>query len=476
MTVDRSPGISLEAMSETMDRIYRTIRDQVPEAEIIYHNYGQQEGAWAIFGSSSSSQGEVMIRLKPLRQRSRSMREIQDDLRERFKDIPDTDVKFADRGEQMMGGQGDIVIEIYGHDLKVSEALAEDVVRILKPVKGVSETRISVKKAAPEMQVRLDRHRISDLGLSTAAVGTAISTSVLGTVATRYREGGDEYDVRVRLDEESRRSQRDVENLLVMTPAGRQVPLRSLADVVVDRSPVRIERKAQERIVTVSVDVAGRNLSSTAGDVKKALKTVAVPNDYRIDISGTAAEQAESFMYLGLAFLVAMVLCYMVMASQFESFLDPFVIMFTIPLALIGVVLGLIVTWTPLSVMVLIGIVMLVGIVVNNGIVLVDYTNQLHDGGMPLFEAIQKAGLTRMRPVLMTALTTILGMLPLALGIGESGETWAPMARAVMGGLTVATALTLVVVPVIYAIMEMKRDRYREKREAKRKAELKRKR
>jgi HAE1 family hydrophobic/amphiphilic exporter-1 len=168
-----------------------------------------------------------------------------------------------------------------------------------------------------------------------------------------------------------------------------------------------------------------------------------------------------------------MVLCYMVMASQFESYLDPFVIMFTIPMAIIGVALGLLVTWTPLSVMVLIGVVMLVGIVVNNGIVLVDYTNKLHDSGMPLFEAIQKAGVTRMRPVLMTALTTILGMLPLALGIGESGETWAPMARTVMGGLTVATALTLVVVPVIYAILEMKRDKFRAKREVKRKAELK---
>jgi HAE1 family hydrophobic/amphiphilic exporter-1 len=254
---------------------------------------------------------------------------------------------------------------------------------------------------------------------------------------------------------------------------GRQVPLRSVADVVVDRAPVRIDRKAQERLVTVTVDVADRDLSSTSSDVKKALKTVPLPNDFRLDISGTAAEQMKSFMYLGLAFLVAMVLCYMVMASQFESYLDPFVIMFTIPMGIIGVALGLLVTWTPISVMVLIGVVMLVGIVVNNGIVLVDYTNQLHNEGMPLFEAIEKAGVTRMRPVLMTALTTILGMLPLALGIGESGETWAPMARAVMGGLTVATALTLVLVPVIYAMLEMKRDKYRDKREAKRLAELK---
>jgi hydrophobic/amphiphilic exporter-1 (mainly G- bacteria), HAE1 family len=474
MTMDRSPGISLESMAETMDFIYKTIRDNVPEAEIIYHNFGQQEGAFAIFSSSGSNQGEVMIKLKPLSKRKRSMKQIQDDLRERFKNLPDVDIQYADRGEQMMGSQGDIVIEIYGQDLKTSEVLADQVVEDIKGIKGVADTKISIKKAASEMRIQLDRQRIADLGLSTAMVGQAISTSVLGTVGTRYRDGGDEYDVRVRLDEESRQSQRDIENLLIMTPAGRQVPLRSVADVVVDRAPRRIDRKAQERLVTISVDVSGRNLSSTASDVKKVLKTVPVPNDYRIEISGTAAEQAKSFMYLGLAFVVAMILCYMVMASQFESYLDPFVIMFTIPMGIIGVALALLVTWTPLSVMVLIGVVMLVGIVVNNGIVLVDYTNQLHNSGMPLFEAIEKAGVTRMRPVLMTALTTILGMLPLALGIGESGETWAPMARSVMGGLTVATALTLVVVPVIYAIIEMRRDKYRAKKEAKRKTAMKR--
>jgi HAE1 family hydrophobic/amphiphilic exporter-1 len=475
MTVDRSPGISLDAMGQTMNQIYQIVVDRVPESEIVYYSYGQQEGVWAIFGSSSSSQGEVMIKLKPMRKRHRSMQEIQDDLTEQFKNLPDVDIQFADRGEQMMSSGGDIVIELYGHDLKTSEALAETVVEKIKAVKGVADTKISVKKASPEMQIRLNRHRIADLGLSTASVGQAISTSVLGSAVTRYRDGGDEYNVRVRLNEESRQSQRDVENLLLMTPTGRQVPLRSVADVVIDRAPVRIERKAQERIVTVSVDVAGRDLSSASAEVKKVLKTIPVPNDYRIEISGTAQEMAESFMYLGLAFLVAMVLCYMVMASQFESYLDPFVIMFTIPMAVIGVALGLLVTWTPISVMVLIGVVMLVGIVVNNGIVLVDYTNQLHDSGMPLFDAIQKAGETRMRPVLMTALTTILGMLPLALGVGESGETWAPMARAVMGGLTVATALTLIILPVIYAIVEIKRDKFRAKREAKKKAEMKRK-
>jgi HAE1 family hydrophobic/amphiphilic exporter-1 len=186
-----------------------------------------------------------------------------------------------------------------------------------------------------------------------------------------------------------------------------------------------------------------------------------VPNDFRIEIGGTAEEQQKSFMYLGLAFLVAIVLTYMVMAAEFESFLDPFIIMFTIPLSIIGVALALVITGTNLNVMSLIGIVMLVGIVVNNGIVLVDYINQLRARGHEMFEAITIGGKVRLRPVLMTALTTILGMFPLSLGIGESGESWAPLARSVMGGLTVATVLTLVVVPVIYADLEILTDKIR---------------
>ncbi len=189
-------------------------------------------------------------------------------------------------------------------------------------------------------------------------------------------------------------------------------------------------------------------------DVNAAIKTVALPRDYRTEIGGTAEDQQESFMYLGLAMLVAIMLTYMVMASQFESLVDPFIILFTIPLSMIGVALGLLLTGTDMNVMALVGIVMLVGIVVNNGIVLVDKANQLRAEGMDLVPAIKKAGAVRLRPVLMTAATTVLGMLPLALGIGESGETWAPMARAVMGGLTVATVLTLVIVPIIYYYME----------------------
>jgi HAE1 family hydrophobic/amphiphilic exporter-1 len=225
-------------------------------------------------------------------------------------------------------------------------------------------------------------------------------------------------------------------------------------------------------MVSVNMSVSGRDLSTVTADVQKAISQVSLPNDFRTEIGGTAEEQQESFMYLGIAFIVAILLVYMVMASQFESFLDPFIIIFTIPMSFIGVALGLLVTGTSLSVMALIGIVMLVGIVVNNGIVLVDYINQLRERGLELFDAIKQGAQVRMRPVMMTALTTILAMLPLALGLGESGESWAPMARAVMGGLMASMVLTLIVIPVIYAVLEILAGKLHKKREARAKAKF----
>jgi len=376
-------------------------------------------------------------------------------------------VRFEDRGaEAFFGGGGDIAIQIFGHDLQVGEALANEIVKIVESVDGVTETEISIEESAPELKIRLDRQRVADLGLSTAQVGQVISTSVLGSVVTRYREGGDEYDVRVQLQKDARQNKTDIDEILIMTPTGHQIPLRSIATVEYGTAPTEISREDQERLVNVSITVSGRDLLSTTNDVRRALQEVPLPNDVRLDVGGAAEDMMESFMYLGIAFLVAMILTYMVMASQFESFIDPFIILFTIPLSIIGVSLGLFVTGTTLSVMSLIGIIMLVGIIVNNGIVLVDYINQLREKGHELLEAIHLAGEARMRPVLMTALTTMLAMLPLALGLGESGENWAPMARSVIGGLFMGTILTLVVVPVIYAVLEVFAEKSRKKRQA----------
>lgn len=456
VAVDRSPGTSLDAMDESMHELNQIILDNTPEAEIVYSNFGQGEGIMSLFSTRSSSEGDITIRLKKLSERNRSMFEIQDQLREKFKNLPDIYARFEDRGQSAMMGTGaDIMVEIFGYDLDVAEAIARQIEEKVKSVKGVVDVQTSFKESAPELQINIDRRRIADLGLSTTQVGQAVSTSILGTVATQYRDQGDEFDIRVQLNKESRTSKEDIDNIMIMTPTGKQIPLRAVADVAYTKAPKEIEREDQERMVSVNMSVSGRNLSSVTADVEKAVRQISLPNDFRTEIGGTAEEQQESFGYLGLAFLVAIFLTYMVMASQFESFLDPFIIIFTIPMSFIGVALALVITGTSLSVMALIGIVMLVGIVVNNGIVLVDYINQLRSRGYELFDAIKKGGQIRMRPVLMTALTTILAMLPLALGLGESGESWAPLARSVMGGLTVATALTLVVIPVIYASVEI---------------------
>jgi HAE1 family hydrophobic/amphiphilic exporter-1 len=470
VAVDRTPGTSLESMEKSMHELNKIIMDNVPELEIVYTNFGQGEGMMALFSARGSSEGDITLRLTKLSERERDMFEIQDALRDKFNNLPDVDARFEDRGQSaMMGFGADIMIEIFGHDLDVAEALGHQIAKKVSTIDGIVHVETSFKESAPELRVNIDRQRLSDLGLSTTQVGQIISTSILGTVASRFRDAGDEFDIRVQLEKSARTNKEDIENIMIQTPIGNQIPLRSIAEVVYTKAPKQIIREDQERMVSVNISISGRDLQSVTEDVLASLRQVSVPNDFRIELGGTAEEQQESFGYLGLAFLTAILLTYMVMASQFESLLDPFIIIFTIPLSFIGVALALVLTGTSLSIMALIGIVMLVGIVVNNGIVLVDYINQLRERGRNLTDAIMEGGRVRMRPVLMTALTTILAMLPLALGLGEGGESWAPMARSVMGGLTVATVLTLIVVPVIYMTIELLSEKIRRKREERKK-------
>ncbi len=467
-SVKTAPGTSLDEMQKTMTKIANLIKEEVPEAENIHIQFGQGEGVTALFGGGASNAGEINVKLVRKSKRHRSQKEIDEALKKKFANIPGAEIRYQEQGISQMFGEGDIVVEIFGHDLDVSKKLADQISELVKKVDGTEQVKISLEETMPELRIELDRDRLSDLGISAAAVSQTVSSNILGTVASRYREGGEEYDIRVQLDKRYRKSKADLENILIVSPTGARVPLRSVARIVNSKAPTEITREDQERVVKVSMMVSGRDLRSVTRDVQKALKKVVVPNDYRLEISGMAEEQQESFMYLGIAMLVAILLTYMVMASQFESLLDPFIILFTIPMSLIGVALFLFITGTTLTVMALIGIIMLVGIVVNNGIVLVDYMNQLRAKGKSLMEAAQEGGETRMRPVLMTALTTILAMFPLALGLGESGENWAPLSRAVIGGLFVATFLTLFVVPVLYVIMENKAEKRRERRLARR--------
>jgi HAE1 family hydrophobic/amphiphilic exporter-1 len=270
----------------------------------------------------------------------------------------------------------------------------------------------------------------------------------------RYREAGDEYNVNVRLDKRFRQNREALEELLIPVVPDALIPLRQLGRIEEALSPPTIYRENQERFISVGGNLSGIDLSSAVQHVENILADTPIPSDFTVIIGGTAEDQQESMFYLGIAFVVAIVLVYMVMASQFESLVDPFIIMFTVPLSVIGVFGFLYLTHTTLSVMALVGLVMLVGIAVNNGIVLVDYVNQLHREGYDLYQAVEEGGVTRMRPVLMTALTTILAMVPLAMEFGSGSESWSPLARAVIGGLTTTTLLTLIVIPVLYIIFE----------------------
>jgi HAE1 family hydrophobic/amphiphilic exporter-1 len=296
------------------------------------------------------------------------------------------------------------------------------------------------------------------MGLNVAQLAQTVETAVKGQTASIYRENGEEYNVYVQLGREFKESEQDLKNIFISTPSGSQIPLSTVASITQSEGPVSVLRKDQNRLVTLDANVTGRDLGSVTRDVQNEIKTLAMPSDFRIQITGSAEDMQDTARSFMLAIIIAIALVYMVMASQFESLLDPFIILFTIPLALIGVAIMLFITGTTLNMTSMIGLVVLVGIVVNNGIVLIDYINRLvREGKLHVTEAILKGSETRLRPILMTALTTILSMIPLALELGAGSELWGPMARAIIGGLFASTFLTLYFVPIIFDAFQHRR-------------------
>ncbi len=456
VNIERAAGTSLTSTDQTFKQLEDIVRKDVPEATNIYSSFGTAEGFGAFFGANGSNKGRMMVTLPDVSERERSQFVIQDQLRKDFANVPGIKVTFDENGGPPgMGGQGDIQVKIFGYDREIAETLGGKVEEMMKSVEGVTDVQTNYSAPRPEYQVYLDRNRISAMGLTVAQVASTIESSIKGTVVTTYRDGGDEYDVFMQLDRQYRNSLADLENVYITSPMGAQIPLANLAKIVPGDAATTIYREDQDRMASVYCTVSDRDLQSVTKDIIKGMDTISFPADFRWEIGGNAQDQMESFMYLFFAIIAAIFLVYMVMASQFESLLDPFIILFTVPLALIGVVWGLVLTGTNLSVTALIGAVLLVGIVVNNGIVLIDYVNQQRElHGKGLYEAVIIGGRRRLRPILMTALTTILSMLPLALELGSGAEIWSPMARAVIGGLTVSTMLTLFLIPSIYTGVE----------------------
>jgi hydrophobic/amphiphilic exporter-1 (mainly G- bacteria), HAE1 family len=407
---------------------------------------------------SSKAKGEIRLNLGPARDRSRSNQQIADDLRKQLADgIPGMKIRVrAPQGqfllERILGSVEGVTVEVRGFDLDTLDLLAKQVSGAIKDVPGVTDVELSREAGIPQQEIYVDRQKVSDLGLSVRDVTEVIETAVAGSKAGEYRVEGNSYRILVQLEAAEKRSIDEILDLTLRTPSGEQVALRNLVSTRAGEGPVTIERKDQQRLVTVTANVAERDLGSVAADIQERLDTIARPVGYDLIVAGNYEEQQKSFDELVISLMLALLLVYMVLASQYESFGDPLVVMLSVPLAAIGVVLTLFLTHTTLNLQSAIGCIMLGGIVVNNAILLVDQAGRLRREGMATDKALVEAGRRRLRPVLMTTLTTILALLPLALGIGEGADAQAPLARAVVGGLTVSTLITLVLIPAVYSL------------------------
>ncbi len=455
VNVEMEVGTKLSLLDQTFGPIEEIVKQEVPEAKSIVTRLGGSN--WR---ASGSHVGEMRIALVPVQERKRSSEDIAAVLRSKLAGIPGTTIRTrAGQGLfilRMVSGSSDQVqVEIRGYNLKTAEALAQRVLKIVENTDGVTDAKISLDAGQPERLIVVDRLKAESMNVSVSQVANALQTILGGTRAGYYREGGDEYTILVKLEDAETKSIQDILDLTLTSATGEPVVLRNIVKTESQAGPVRIERKDQERSVNVSGNILGRDTGSIIAEINTALLSVPVPRDFTIGFGGDYEEQQKAFHELGLGLLLALVLVYMVMACQYESLRDPLVVMFSVPLAVIGVVLMLLLTNTTFNVQSYIGCIMLGGIVVNNAILLVDHINLLRRrDGLPIREAIEEAGRRRLRPILMTALTTILGLIPLALGLGEGGQTQAPLARAVIGGLSSATLITLVFIPVVYSFFE----------------------
>ena len=351
-------------------------------------------------------------------------------------------------------GGGRMAVEIRGEDLAAARRIAQDVNDLLLTTPGVADPRLSRDDARPELAIQIDRPKAALFGLNTTTVANTIRTNVAGTTAAQYREGGFEYPIVVRLREDDRQFVNDVNDVMVSTPQGTTMLVKNIMKIQSQLGPAQIDRKNQQRIITVSADPE-ISLSEAVAAVNARLPQLPRPQDFQIGFGAEIEQQAKAFGQLRMVLILALVLVYAVMASQYESLKDPFIIMFSVPTAGLGVVLALYLTNTSFNLQAYLGVIMLGGIVVSNAILLVDYTNVLRRrDNMPLRQAVELAGRTRLRPILMTSLATMLGLVPMALGIGEGSELQVPLARVVIGGLLTSTFITLVFVPTVYTLFE----------------------
>jgi len=456
-TIELPVGTRMEITKDVCQKLNTDWKKKYPEIDIINFSVGQASSKnvyGSLFSKNQSNVGTFTIRLVNLKDRTRSAFAITDSIRNDIKRIPEIRKSTVTAGSSMsmMGGQSTLDVEIYGYDFNQTDKVAAEILKRLAKVKGLVNTTVSREEYTPEYQVDFDREKLALNGLNIATASNYLSNRINGMTASLFREDGEEYSIVVGYAPKYRESIESIENIIIYNPQGQAIRLKDLGNVVERYTPPTIERKNRQRIITVSSTVSGTTLDKAVKDINVELKKIDIPSDITTTIAGSFKDQQESFGDLGALLLIIIMLVFVVMASQFESVTYPFIIMFSVPFGISGVVLALWLSGTTFNVMTFVGVIMLVGIVVKNGIVMVDYINLNRERGMGIISAVVKGGKSRLRPVLMTSLTAILGMLPLAMSHGQGAEMWKPMAVTVIGGLTVSTMLTLVVVPVIYTL------------------------
>lgn len=452
LDVQRDPGISLFELGRTIEQVESIIQDEVPEARLVVSDFGEKEG---IEGADNPGgyQGTVRVELVPQEERERTETAILSNLLNRLEVVPGAEIKEVQEDPLSPEGESGLIVQIYGYEPDTKKELADGVKKRLQDIDGIVNVFSSADQGRPELRVSMDRERISRMGMTTSDVANALSNAVQGNIATTFVDQGIEFEVLVQLEQREKAAASDLRSLQIQTPNEDWVPLSNLANIERYSGPTNILRINQERVTEVSADLSGMDLQTATERTRASLSNINWPQGYRYQIAGTAQDQQESFNFLLLAFIIAGILTYMVMASQFESLVEPFIIILTIPMALTGVLLTLWITGTSISVTSMVGLILLSGIVVNNGIVMIDYIKILQARDFSRHDAILEGATRRLRPILMTALTTILSMVPLALELGSGSETWSPMARTVIGGLATSTILMLFVVPCLYKII-----------------------
>ena len=461
ISVDLPNGTDLDTTEETTLEVLYRLQD-IPEADVVYANVGSG------MLSSGTNSASITMNLVDAKDRKRSTEEVCDDIEKLLADIPGADITVSS-SDSAMGSlaSADVTMNVYGYDAATLVDVEDELVDKLSEVDGLSDVEGSTGDTVPEAKVTIDRAKASQYGITTASVAGALSTAISGSTATQYKLDGTEIDVVIRYDTNSVNYLTDLNNLTVTSAYGTQVPLSDVATVTMDESATTIMRENQKNYITISANADNMSTSEAQKLVEKAMADIELPDGCTYEFSGMMEKMNDTFRSLEIAMVVAVLLVYMIMASQFESLRYPFIVMFSMPLAITGAIIGLLITGNTITMPAMMGFVMLIGMVVNNGIVLVDYTNQLMDRGMNCYDALTSAGPRRLRPILMTTLTTVLGMVPMALATSEGSEMMQALAIAVIFGLTLSTVVTLIFIPVLYMWMNERKRKSNARKTAK---------